>query len=474
MSNRIYRLPLLALLAVLAAPTMAATITVTTTQDVVNPTDGLCSLREAIMSVNTGNYSGNVNGECTKGDGNADTIVLSSGTYLLGIVGADEDNNASGDLDFRASVSIQGAGMDSTIIDASGFGAIPDRVLDLPVTSINFTLRDLTIANGKAPTDNPGESGGGMHVLNANVTLIQVVFRDNRPGNSTVTINGLPGSGAGIFTSGGNLSLVRSRITQNTSDNTGSNGAFGGGIYASYTNVIVNRTRIESNDAGTNGSGGGIFCATGCTLSVSQSSITSNTADGGGGGIYMAGNALYVANSTVAQNASANYGAGLYVLIQSLGQANPQLDFVTIADNHGIGVYFDSTRAAAVNFRNSIVAGNDSDSCYRHIDGNFVTQGYNFSGIGCPVGATDIAFGANEPLRLGPLTHSEDGLTYLMLPHPDSPAINSGSCAASNLFIDQRGHVRPADVPRVNWKFDGCDIGAAELDDDIFWSGLGG
>ncbi|MDN5925085.1 MAG: CSLREA domain-containing protein, partial [Xanthomonadales bacterium] len=52
-------------LAVFGLPASAATITVNTTQDVIDSNDGLCSLREAITAVNTGNFSGNVTGECS-------------------------------------------------------------------------------------------------------------------------------------------------------------------------------------------------------------------------------------------------------------------------------------------------------------------------------------------------------------------------------------------------------------------------
>ena len=62
-----------------------ATIVVTTRADVVNRGDGKVSLREAITRANA-----------TAGQ---DTIELGAGVYRIGIVGAGENANATGDFD---------------------------------------------------------------------------------------------------------------------------------------------------------------------------------------------------------------------------------------------------------------------------------------------------------------------------------------------------------------------------------------
>lgn len=61
-----------------------------------------------------------------------------------------------------------------------------------------------------------------------------------------------------------------------------------------------------------------------------------------------------------------------------------------------------------------------------------------------------------------------------MMPVPTSPALDSESCAASASVVDERNHSRVSDIPRVPNVAGGCDIGAAELDDDIYWDGFGG
>src|SRR5215467_8584208 len=79
----------------------AATINVSTTNDVINSTDGFCSLREAVIAANTNAASGLAVGECPAGDnGSTDTINLAANqTYSLTIDGADEDSSVTGDLD---------------------------------------------------------------------------------------------------------------------------------------------------------------------------------------------------------------------------------------------------------------------------------------------------------------------------------------------------------------------------------------
>src|SRR5512140_1064461 len=97
-------------------PAFAASITVNTTADE-NGTGANCSLREAITAANTNAAFGG----CAAGSPGADTITLPAGTYQLTIAnagGTNEDHNATGDLDVLESLTIQGAGAGTTIIEA--------------------------------------------------------------------------------------------------------------------------------------------------------------------------------------------------------------------------------------------------------------------------------------------------------------------------------------------------------------------
>ena len=58
---------------------------------------------------------------------NSDTILLPNGTIKLTIVGANEDNAATGDLDIKGNVTIKGKRASSTIIDGNSL----DRVFQV-------------------------------------------------------------------------------------------------------------------------------------------------------------------------------------------------------------------------------------------------------------------------------------------------------------------------------------------------------
>ena len=104
-----------ALLYAAIGPATAAPFVVTTTAD---SNDGactvsLCSLRDAVIAANA--------------SGGADIITLPAGTYTLTIGGRGEDAAATGDLDINNSLTINGAGAATTIVDGGGL----DRVFDI-------------------------------------------------------------------------------------------------------------------------------------------------------------------------------------------------------------------------------------------------------------------------------------------------------------------------------------------------------
>jgi len=80
------------------------------------------------------------------------TITLPPGTYSLSIVGTEEDQGATGDLDITDDVTITGAGEDTTIIDGGGI----DRVFHV-LKGSTVEITGMMIENGNAV------GGGGIH-----------------------------------------------------------------------------------------------------------------------------------------------------------------------------------------------------------------------------------------------------------------------------------------------------------------------
>src|ERR1700721_2024456 len=110
---RLLVLVLGSLLATTAARAAAATITVNTTQD--STTSGQCSLRQAVMDVDT---PGSPSGDCAAAAFGPNTIVLDAATYELG---APAPPLSGGPLSVSSTVTtltIRGAGEGQTMIDA--------------------------------------------------------------------------------------------------------------------------------------------------------------------------------------------------------------------------------------------------------------------------------------------------------------------------------------------------------------------
>jgi hypothetical protein len=151
----------------------------------------------------------------------ADTIQLQANTtYLLHRVGVD-DTALNGDLDITDSVTILGAGPDSTIIAGNG-GVIGERVFQITGTVV---ISGVTIEHGQSPN-----IGGGL-INNGRLTLINSAIVSN-------TVSGSNDWGGGIFNSGP-LTITNSLIAGNV---TGSSNAYGGGIFNQGVLLVLSST----------------------------------------------------------------------------------------------------------------------------------------------------------------------------------------------------------------------------------------
>ena len=234
-----------------AAP--IAIITVNTTVDEYG-TGTDCSLREAIQAANTDTAFGG----CTAGSG-ADIISLPVGTYTLRGA-ADEDDNASGDLDIASDLTINGADQRTTIIQAGSSETNGvDRVLHI-LGDYAAEINAVTIRYGKSPNgvDSAvdgactGAHGGGIYVSSGSaLTLNDSVVIYNRTGDggdnctSGLAHHGMGGNGGGIFVLGTvqlNDTGVRRNETGAGGDGAlggyGRDGGEGGGLYL-YNSAIV-------------------------------------------------------------------------------------------------------------------------------------------------------------------------------------------------------------------------------------------
>ena len=409
-------------------------ITVDTTSDVDDGADGLCSLREAITTVNNiAAYN-----ECTFSAA-PETINFSvSGTItLLSALPAVVNG-----------VTISGPG--SVNLAVSGNLSFPVFVFDVGVGAA--TITDLTIQNA-------GGGAGGAVINNSGNTLTMrdcvVTGADGPAGiqissTSTLTMERClvdTNAGHGLDFACGSFGTITDSTVINNSV-IGSNGA---GIYNCGELDIVNTT-ISDNT--TDQWGGGIANDAGAILRLIGSTVSGNSDAQGAAGLFSAGNTLLI-NSTI----SGNIGNGIY-------PAGPpgavhQIYSSTIAMNQGIGLDMSGGRPVQVN--NTIIAKNPGANCTN--PGVMNSFGYNIEDTNT-CGFVNIGDLVNTDPRLE-LLQDNGGLTFTHALPAGSSAIDAGDpngctdpLGMNPLSVDQRGEIRPSDGDGTGGAV--CDIGAYE------------
>ena len=389
----------------------AAEFVVNSTADMVdaNPGDGLCetdvtgdcTLRAAVQEANA-----------LEG---ADTISIPAGTYTLAMEGAGEDSATSGDLDITDQVTITGAGMGETVVDANEL----DRAFHV---FSSLDLSELTIINGF------GSPGGGV-LVSASASITRVAFEDNR----TTSFDESNETGGAVFVSVEAVAnITQSQFTNNFAH-------FGGGAVA---NTFASSFSILDSTFTTNSSihGGGALYPNGGSVTVKNSTFEGNSADTGGA-IHSNSDTVEVTNSTFVANSAVNHGAidarqGTIVVNNSTFSGNT-------ASGLGDTLGDQPEQGGDLQVQNSILSGPSFDNC----DGSVTDLGNNVS---WPI-ENDCPGTPDDP-RLDALADN-GGPTKTMALLTGSPAIDAGNtetCATT----DQRGVTRP--------QGEACDIGAFE------------
>ena len=316
------------------------------------------------------------------------------------------------------------------------------------------TLRDVTITGNRAPGA-AGSGGGILNTAGGQLTLQGGSVSNNvavRAGggietavtgaatSNTVSITGVtlsgndagtaPGNGGGLHATGAAVvTITGSQVTANRA------ASQGGGLWNAGTGTMtVTTTTVEGNQAG---SGGGLYqqAGTGGTLTVQRSLVALNTATGAGapgGGVLVAGGSVSLVNTTVSTN-TADRGAGVAVA----GSGTASLQSVTVALNTaataGGGVL--SPASSQVTLANTILDVNSAPTG-PNCSGAIATTGPTIiTGAGCTVsGPAPI----NVNATLLPLA-ANGGPTRTHASPPGSTADGAGS---TTLTVDQRGYSR--------------------------------
>jgi len=339
-----------------ASPSMAAKIKVNSTDDIIDPNDGSCTLREAIIAANTDTASGSVNGECQTGNG-ADVIVLKDHIYFLSIAGTGEDAAATGDLDILDDLTIIGKGAKKTFINGNKI----DRVFHV-IGNVKVNINDITIQNGLS------DSGGGIYnegtltitystVSNNSAYGIDFAFGGGIYNYGTLMINKSTVSnnmvtadsprGGGIYNRG-TLTITKSDFSNNSAS--GVWYAVGGSIYNESGTLTITKSTVSNNSAsGIDYAVGGAIHNSIGTLTITKSTVSNNSASGAdnvrGGGISNDGK-LTITKSTVSNNSAYGiddaFGGGIYNY-GTLTIEGPSSILSNFSSDNGGGLYSDGT-----------------------------------------------------------------------------------------------------------------------------------
>jgi hypothetical protein len=379
------------------------TITVNSTSEVANSTDGLCTLREAIIAANTNTASGAITGECPAGSSDgSDTIDLTGLTGSITLTSVLP--NLSSDM------TLSGPGSSSLTIQRSNspfIGFFVDSIATV-------TISGLTVDGGDPSNVPPGNSGivnsgnGRLNLLNCRVTRFGRGIINSSQRSLTISNCVVNGNGGGISNFQGTINLVNSVVSGNSS-----NGAFGPGIDNSGTLNVTNST-ISSNTGHI-----AIMNGVGATAAFTNTTI-SNNVDGGlanngtlsmiggsvvgnsNGGAVLAGPSIM--NGVTVSNNSSNGGAfigGGGIFISGIGRPEDHATIINclITNNsttaNGGGIRNGGGKATIIN---TTISGNTSNGTGGGI--NMVDGGLgNFVGINLTITGNRAANGGGGVFR---------------------------------------------------------------------------
>jgi len=323
--------------------------------------------------------------------------------------------------------------------------------------------------------------GGGLVVTNDGATGPGALATIQR---TVITNNQTPsGVGAGIFVGTNTpIQISDSTISNNTTGTTASSTGQGAGIYYFSTNLatasfITNSTLSGNTAVGSGADGGAVYA--GRPLTISNSTLHSNQSGRDGGALLVSlsetGDSMSLTNVTISGNTAAGDGGG-YVQ-SSGGDAAVTFTNVTVTNNrvgtgfNGGGLHSRTNGVNTVVLKNTIVAQNyeGAGSAADDVSGGVhSSSSYNVIGTG---GSGGLTHGVNNnqvsvDARLAALASNGGSVkTHALL--VGSPALDAGTATGAPV-TDARGtgFARALDAADSDTT-DEVDVGAHEAHPSI-------
>jgi uncharacterized repeat protein (TIGR01451 family) len=254
---------------------------------------GTCTLRAAVQSANE--------------QGGANTINLPANTYPL-TQGSLEVNTPNG----GTNITVNGAGSSNTILNAQDYGSI---------FSVDYqgglSLHGMTLENGDSSEGGAVYSDGALNI-NGDVTFKGnyadyggAIYSDTDTG-STLSVTGAIFDGnSGDIYGGGIYDDSPTTANVSSSQFTNNSTEYGGAIAGEYGGLNADGNLFAGNTAFYDG--GGIYWDNNTSVSVTNSTMSNNSAEYGGF-LYDGDSAsTSVSGSQLSGNAAYYYGGALYL-----------------------------------------------------------------------------------------------------------------------------------------------------------------
>jgi hypothetical protein len=312
------------------------------------PGNHACTLRAAVMEANA-----------TSGA----LILIPAGTYTLSTTPSGPDDATTGDLNVTSSMTIRGAGVGVTVIEAATLGDSAFRV----ETGGTLDISGVTIQHATGHVDGSSDNGGTFYVAAGGTLHVS----DARIYKSAIDAS--VAFGAALYLTGGTATFTRTLVDSCS----GQSGTF----YNLDGSLTLDRCTVDT--CTDNGSGGAITSAGVDSMTRIVASTLSNNTGGYGGALENFHGTCVLINRTVSGNKAVSNGGGIdvfsdgHVHLYNTTVTNNRSDRDAVGGGHGGGIY--SPSAAAVSIQNSVLAYNLStnmalavvnEDCYGTIAGN--------------------------------------------------------------------------------------------------------
>jgi len=400
-------------------------------------------------------------------------------------------NDSAGTLNIANSAILSNAATNGGVAKGGGIHNNSSGTVNITSSTVSNNSAQGIAAGTTGSANGGGITNGALGTVHITNSTLSSNSASADPGNSNPNDVRL-GAGGGVYNSGV-MSITNSTLSGNSGSSTHNDGSafcngLGGAIYNQGTIDVLNST-LSGNSVignGANGAqGGGVYNKAGGTINITTSTISGNSAQAGGhgqgadgGGISNSGT-LTITSSTVATNSAFGSSGGAF----GGGVSNSSLLNITKSTISGNsagggtgsgGGGISTGQSNTTNVSNSIIANNNAQLIpigAPEVRGTFTTNGNNL--IGRSDGSTGFTNGSNNDLvgsiaaPINPLLDTlanNGGPTQTLALLPGSPAIDKGS-AVAGIAADQRGFTRPVDLSGFANAAggDGSDIGAFEV-----------